>query len=123
MNLFENSSRLFQLPGNRLSWTVKPRPQNGSVETGFLPDLRPGIFDRLLRAFRHVLRLQIFLIHTAVLLRERMCGFPVEVLTNAAQPAMELLNPFLQKPSLASGLGFVERLGKPRLKTGVLRPL
>ena len=116
MNLFENSSRLFQLPGNRLSWTVKPRPQNGSVETGFLPDLRPGIFDRPLRAFRHVLRLQIFRIHTAVLLRERMCGFPVEVLTTAAHPAMELLNPFLQKPSLASGLGFIERLGKPLLR-------
>ncbi len=115
VDLFEDSSRLFQLPGNRLGQAEKPRPQNGSVETGFLPDIRPGIFDRTLCAFRHVLRLQVFRIHAAVLLRERMCGFPVEILTNAAHSAMQPLNPLLETSSLASRLVFVEGLGKPLL--------
>ena len=115
IDLFKDSSRLLQLPGDRLSKPIESRPQNGPVETGLLLDLRPGILDRTFRAFRHVLRLQVFRIHAAVLLRERMCGFPLEVLTNAAHPAMQPLNPLLQTPSLASRLVFVEGLGKSLL--------
>ena len=115
IDLFKDSSRLLQLPGDRLSKPIESRPQNGPVETGLLLDLRPGILDRTFRAFRHVLRLQVFRIHAAVLLRERMCGFPLEVLTNAAHTAMQPLNPLLQTPSLASRLVFVEGLGKSLL--------
>ena len=113
IDLFEDPSRLFQLPCDRLSQTVEPRPQNGPVETGLLLYLLPGILDRALCAFRHVLRLQILRVHTAVLLRERIRGFSVEVLTNATHSAMKFLNSRLETPSLAAGLGFVERLGNP----------
>lgn len=112
IDLFEDPSRLFQLPCDRLSQTVEPRPQNGPVETGLLLYLLPGILDRALCAFRHVLRLQIFRVHAAVLLRERMRGFSVEVQTNATHSAIEALNPLLEAPSFAAGFGFVERLGK-----------
>ena len=92
IDLFEDPSRLFQLPCDRLSQTVEPRPQNGPVETGLLLYLLPGILDRALCAFRHFLRLQILRVHTAVLLRERMRGFSVEVQTNATHSAMKFLN-------------------------------
>ena len=88
VDLDQNPSRLFQLPQDLQKKAIKPCPQNGTVETRLLLDILSWIVDRSLCAFRHVLRFQILRVYAAILLRERMRGFSVEVLTNAAHPAI-----------------------------------
>ena len=114
-NFFKRAACLRELPIQCLTETVEARSKNGPIEPRLLPDVFAGILSRSLRALRHVLRLQILRIYAAVLLRERTCGFLVEVLTNAAHSPEKPLNSFLKPTTFPTRLGFVERLREPLL--------
>lgn len=111
-HLYQDAAGLRQLPFHRLPESVEARSKNGPVQSRLLPDVSAGAFNRSLGALRHVLRLQIFRIYAAVHLRERTCGFLIEVLTNAAHSPEKLLNLFLEPTTRPARLGFVERLGQ-----------
>ena len=60
------------LPFNRLPHTKKARPQNRPIQSGLLFDVFTRIVERSLGTLRHIARLQIFHVHAAILLRERV---------------------------------------------------
>lgn len=53
----------------------KARPQNRPIQSGLLFDVFILIVDRSLGTLRHIARLQIFHVHAAIFLRERVRGF------------------------------------------------
>ena len=91
------------LPFNRLPHTKKARPQNRPIQAGFLFDLFTRIVERSLGTLRHIARLQIFHVHAAILLRERVRGFHLKV------TAVQLLQFFQQSSAFAARLRFIER--------------